>query len=163
MMKYSVDIAMMKVAHSPDQLYCLGLGSCVGVAVYDPIARVGGLLHVLLPAMYEFTSAGKIRTKFADTGITDLVDAVIKSGAARQRLKAKMAGGATMFSIKGSPQNDVIAIGRRNVQSCRDTLKKLGIDLIAQDTGGTKGRTVIFCVETGEFTIRMIDKGEKVI
>jgi chemotaxis protein CheD len=162
-MKYSVDIAMMKVAYANDLLYCLGLGSCVGVAVYDPVARVGGLLHVLLPAMHEFSQAGSIRTKFADTGIADLVNAVIKSGAARSRLKAKMAGGAAMFSIKGAPQNDALAIGRRNVQSCRDTLKRLGIELIAQDIGGTKGRTVIFNVETGELTIRIIDKGEKVI
>lgn len=163
MMKYSVDIAMMKVVRAPDQLYCLGLGSCVGVAVYDPVVGVGGLLHVLLPSMGEFATAGSVRTKFADTGITDLVDAVVRSGGMKFRLKAKMAGGAAMFAVKGAPLSDAIAIGRRNVQSCGDTLRKLGIELVAHDTGGSKGRTVIFDVGTGALVIRMMDRREKVI
>jgi len=163
MTKYSVDIAMMKVAYAPDQLYCLGLGSCVGVAVYDPVTRVGGLIHVLLPAMREFENAGNLRTKFADTGICDLIDAMVRAGAAKFRMKAKIAGGAAMFAIKGAPQSDAISIGKRNVQSCEDTLRRLGIELIAQDTGGTKGRTIIFNVETGALIVRMLDRGEKTI
>ena len=163
MTKHSVDIAVMRIARAPDQLYCLGLGSCVGVAVYDPIARVGGLIHILLPAMREFESAGHMRTKFADTGISDLVDCLLKSGAAKARLKAKMAGGAAMFAFKNVAQNDTIAIGKRNVQSCRDTLKKLGVELVAQDTGGTKGRTITFDIETGGLTVRMLGREEKVI
>lgn len=163
MIKHSVDIAMMKVARPPDLLYCLGLGSCVGVAIYDPVAHVGGLIHVLLPSMLEFENAGQIRTKFADSGISDLVEALRRAGAERVRMRAKMAGGAAMFVIKNTPQSDAMDIGKRNVKSCRDTLHKLGIELIAQDTGGTKGRTITFNIETGALTIRMIDKNEKVI
>jgi len=160
---FAVDIAMIKVTRSPNQLYSLGLGSCVGVAIYDPMTRIGGLIHVLLPSMGEFQSAGQVRTKFADSGISDLVDAMVKEGAAKFRLKAKMAGGAAMFALKSASQSDTIAIGKRNVQSCKDTLKQLGIELIAQDVGGNKGRTIMFNTETGALAIRMIDRGEKVI
>ena len=163
MMKHSVGIAMMKVAEAPDQMYCLGLGSCVGVAIYDPITRIAGLIHVLLPSMREFENAGQLRTKFADTGINDMVSEMLKKGAVKYRLKAKIAGGASMFDIKDSAASDMMAIGKRNVQSCKDTLKDLGIELIAHDTGGTKGRTIYFDTETTMLTIKIINKGEKVI
>ncbi len=154
---------MMKVAESPDQLYCLGLGSCVGVAVYDPVAKIAGMIHVLLPSMKEFESAGQLRTKFADTGISDMVAELLKKGAVKYRLKAKMAGGASMFDIKDNSAGELMAIGKRNVQSCREALKSLGIELVAHDTGGTKGRTIIFDIETNLLTIKTINKGEKVI
>lgn len=163
MMKHSVGIAMMKVAEAPDQMYCLGLGSCVGVAVYDPITKIAGLIHVLLPSMKEFENAGQLRTKFADTGISDMVSEMLKKGAAKYRLKAKLAGGASMFETKDSAASDLMAIGRRNVQSCKDTLKNLGIELVAHDTGGTKGRTIYFDIDTSMLTIKIINKGEKVI
>jgi chemotaxis protein CheD len=138
MVKHSIGIAMMKVAESPDQLYCLGLGSCVGVAVYDPVAKIAGMIHVLLPSMKEFESAGQLRTKFADTGLNDMVAELLKKGAAKYRLKAKMAGGASMFDIMDNSAGEMMAIGKRNVQSCRDVLKSLGIELVAHDTGAPK-------------------------
>lgn len=160
-MKFSVDIAMMKVARPPDQLYSLGLGSCVGVAIYDPTAKIGGLIHVLLPSIKEIEGAGHSRTKFADSGINELVDSLLRSGASRVRLRAKMAGGAAMFAIRNTAPGETI--GKRNVQSCRDTLKSLGINLVAYDVGGNKGRTVYFDVETGSLTIKVIDREDKVI
>jgi chemotaxis protein CheD len=158
---YAVDIAMMKVARAPDQLYSLGLGSCIGVAIYDPATKIGGLIHILLPSMKGFENGNHVRTKFADSGIAELVEAVIKAGASRARLKAKMAGGASMFAIKST--SDVHEVGKRNILSTRETLKNLGIDLIAYDTGGNKGRTIIFDIETGQLTIKTIDKAIKVI
>lgn len=161
MNSYAVDIAMMKVVRSPDQLYSLGLGSCVGVAIFDPAMRIGGLIHVLLPSSLEFEKANHVRTKFADSGIHDLVNELIKSGASKFRLKAKMAGGAAMFTLQNAMPNNMI--GKRNVVSCRETLKNLGIDIISQDIGGNKGRTIIFDVETGQLTVRMVDRSEKII
>lgn len=158
---YPVDIAMMKVARPPDQLYSLGLGSCVGVAIFDPLAKIGGLIHVLLPSHKEFDGSVHSRTKFADSGIPALVEELVRAGAAKYRMKAKIAGGATMF--KTSSSLDINAIGVRNIQSCKDTLKALGIELIAQDTGGNKGRTIYFNVDTGALRIKVIDKPEKVI
>lgn len=157
---HSVDIAMMKIAKPPDRLYSLGLGSCVGVAIYDPLAKIGGLIHILLPSIKEL-GPGHSRTKFADSGISDLVDALLKAGASKSRLKAKIAGGATMFAIRSN--SPLSAIGKRNVESCRETLAFLGIELIAQDTGGNTGRTIYFDIETGNLKIKAVDKPEKVI
>lgn len=158
---YPVDIAKMRVARSPDRLYSLGLGSCVGVAIYDPIARIGGLIHILLPSFAEFDGNAHSRTKFADSGINELVSAMIGQGAARFRLKAKIAGGAAMFASQNIGPGG--SIGDRNVESSRQTLRNLGIQLVAQDVGGNKGRTIYFDIETGRLTIKMVDEREKVI
>ncbi|UOO37340.1 chemotaxis protein CheD [Oscillospiraceae bacterium CM] len=160
-LRHAVDIAMMKIARAPAQLYSLGLGSCIGVAIYDPLTKVGGLIHVLLPFSEGFDLSYHPRTKFADSGIADLVEALIKNGASRSRMKAKMAGGASMFVIKHT--SDVHEVGKRNIHSSRETLKRLGIELIAHDTGGNKGRTVIFDLETGQMTIKTVDRAVKVI
>ena len=157
----SVDIAMMKIARSPQQLYSLGLGSCIGVALYDPVLKLGGLIHILLPSFGEFTGGVHSRTKFADSGISDLVNALIAAGASKVRLKAKMAGGAAMFAMKSGPSAN--EVGKRNIQSSTETMKRLGIELIAHDTGGNKGRTIIFDVETGQLTIKTVDRAVKVI
>jgi chemotaxis protein CheD len=158
---YAVDIAMMKIARAPEQLYSLGLGSCIGVAIYDPVTKIGGLIHILLPSSQGFDSGKHVRTKFADSGITDLVEALVKAGASRPRLKAKMAGGASMFTIKST--SDVHEVGKRNIQSSKDTLRQLGIELVAQDTGGNKGRTIYFDIDTGQLTIKTVDRAIKVI
>lgn len=158
---YAVDIAMMKVARAPDRLYSLGLGSCVGVAIYDPAVKIGGLIHILLPSAQGFENGNHARTKFADSGITDLVEAMVKEGASKLRMKAKMAGGASMFAAKAA--SGIHEVGKRNIQSSRETLKKLGIELVAQDTGGNKGRTIIFDIETGQLTIKTVDRAVKVI
>ncbi|NLA88200.1 MAG: chemotaxis protein CheD [Clostridiales bacterium] len=158
---YAVDIAMMKVARAPDQLYSLGLGSCVGVAIYDPVTKIGGLIHILLPTCQGFENGNHARTKFADSGIEALLEALIKAGASRSRLKAKMAGGASMFITNGT--SSVHEVGKRNIISSRDTLKRLGIELLAHDTGGNKGRTIYFDIETGQLTIKTVDKTVRVI
>lgn len=157
----AVDIAMMKIARAPVQLYSLGLGSCIGVAIYDPVIKIGGLIHILLPTYKGFENGKHSRTKFADSGIADLVDAIINAGASRVRLKAKMAGGASMFITKDA--SSIHAVGKRNIQSGRDTLKHLGIELVAQDTGGNKGRTIIFDIDTGQLTIKTVNKPVSVI
>ncbi len=162
-MRYSVDIAMMKVAGPPHELFSLGLGSCVAVALYDPVTRIGGLIHVLLPSISEFDSERHSKTKFADSGIAELLDAMVRVGAVRGRIRAKMAGGAAMFNFKGSLNSDAHAIGKRNIQSCRDTLNKLKIELVACDTGGAKGRSIVFYTETGAMSVRTIDRQEKII
>lgn len=157
----AVDIAMMKVARAPGQLYSLGLGSCIGVAIYDPAAKIGGLIHILLPTYQGFENGNHTRTKFADSGITDLVEALVKAGASKSRMKAKMAGGASMFVTNGT--SSAHEVGKRNIQSSKDTLKRLGIELVAHDTGGNKGRTIYFDVETGQMTIKTADRAVKVI
>lgn len=140
-------------------LVCLGLGSCVGIALYDTGKRIGGLVHVLLPISQNSDSSNP--TKFADTGIPFLLDEMIRLGASRQSIVAKIAGGSQMFSIKG--REDKINIGARNVEVTKDTLKKLGIPLIGEDTGGNFGRTMEFFVSTGIIKVKTIGRGEKEI
>jgi chemotaxis protein CheD len=157
----AVDIAMMKVARAPEQLYSLGLGSCIGVAIYDPAVKVGGLIHILLPTCQGFENGNHVKTKFADSGITELVEALVRAGASKARMRAKMAGGASMFITNGT--SSVHEVGKRNIQSSRDTLKRLGVELVAHDTGGNKGRTIYFDIETGQLTIKTVDKTVKII
>jgi chemotaxis protein CheD len=157
----AVDIAMMKVARAPEQLYSLGLGSCIGVAIYDPALKIGGLIHILLPTCQGFENGNHAKTKFADSGIAELVDTLVRAGASRARMKAKMAGGASMFVTNST--SSVHEVGKRNIESSRNTLRKLGVELVAHDTGGNKGRTIYFNIETGQLTIKTVDRTVKVI
>jgi chemotaxis protein CheD len=130
------------------------------VAIYDPISKVGGLAHVMLPDSTQIRNNSN-RAKFADTGIDDLVDLMVKAGASKTRLVAKIAGGAQMFAFNG--QTDMVRIGARNVEASKLKLKELGIRLLASDTGLNYGRTVEFYTETGDFIIKSVGKEKKTI
>lgn len=138
----------------------MGLGSCVGVALYDPVSKVGGLAHVMLPDSTQIRNNSN-RAKFADTGIQDLVNLMVRAGANKGRLVAKIAGGAQMFAFNG--QSDMVRIGARNVEASKLKLKQLGIRLLAEDTGLDYGRTVEFYTETGDFLIKSVGKAKKTI
>lgn len=155
-----VGMADMAVCAGDDAVTTLGLGSCIGIAICDPASKIGGLVHIMLPDSSGIRNNTN-RTKFADTGIEDLVSAIVKKGGTRSRLVAKIAGGAQMFA--GSNKNDTIRIGERNAQASREKLKELKIPLLAEDTGKTYGRTVIFYPGTGEYVIRAIGMPEKTI
>jgi len=146
-----VGMADLNVCKSPDGITTLGLGSCVGVAIRDPITKVGGLAHVMLPDSTQIENNSN-RYKFADTGIEDLVKKI---------LEAKIAGGAQMFAFQN--KSDMVRVGERNVEASKKKLKQLGIPLKAEDTGLNYGRTVIFYPETGKFIIRSAGKPEKTI
>lgn len=150
-----VGMADLKICISPDAITTLGLGSCVGVAIRDPLTRIGGLAHVMLPDSTQIKE-NKNRAKFADTGIEDLVEQIVAAGASRNRLVAKIAGGAQMFAFQN--KSDMIRIGDRNVDSAIKKLGDLKIPILAQDTGENFGRTVIFYPETGSFEIRAVGK-----
>ncbi len=156
-----VGMADLNTCLSPDGLITLGLGSCVGIAIRDPIAKVGGLAHIMLPDSTAIQNGGQNIAKFADTGIAELVRQMEKRGALRTRMMAKLAGGATMFNF-GS-KSDLVQIGLRNVQASIKKLQELKIPVIAKDTGLNYGRTVIFYPETGDYVIRAVGKSESVI
>ncbi|HHV80731.1 TPA: chemotaxis protein CheD [bacterium] len=140
-------------------LVCLGLGSCVGVALYDSSKKMGGLAHILLPRPQVSDNSNP--TKFASTGIPFLLEEMIRLGASKSSLLAKIAGGSQMFSIKG--REDKINIGARNVEVAKDTLKDLGIPIVGEDTGGSMGRTIEFYVSDGTVKIKAIGRGERKI
>lgn len=155
-----VGMADLKTCNSPDGLTTLGLGSCVGIAIRDPITKVGGLAHVMLPDSTAIKQNSNI-AKFADTGITELVRLMELQGAKRSRMVAKIAGGAQMFAFQN--KSDLVRVGDRNVQASKDKLKELNIPILAEDTGESYGRTVIFFPETGDFVIRAVGKSERTI
>ena len=156
-----VGMADLKTCLSPDGLITLGLGSCIGIAIRDPVTKVGGLAHIMLPDSKAIQNSGQNIAKFADTGIAELVRQMEKRGALRSRMVAKIAGGATMFSFGG--KSDLVQVGLRNAEASIKKLKELNIPIIAQDTGANYGRTVIFYPETGNYVIRAVGKSESVI
>lgn len=151
-----VGMADLKTCVAPDGVITLGLGSCVGIAIRDPISKVGGLAHIMLPDSTAIRNAQQNIAKFADTGIPELVKQMEKRGAKRDRMVAKIAGGATMFKFAGT--SDTMQVGERNIQASKQTLVKLNIPLLAEDTGMNYGRTVTFFPETGEFHIKAVGK-----
>ncbi len=155
-----VGMADLKLCISPDSVTTLGLGSCVGVAIRDTQNKVGGLAHVMLPDSTAIKNNVNIY-KFADTGIAELVRLMEEKGAKRSRMVAKIAGGAQMFAFQN--KNDLVRVGERNVEASIRKLKELKIPILAQDTGDSYGRTVIFYPENGDFVIRAVGKPEKVI
>ncbi|MGB9792628.1 MAG: chemotaxis protein CheD [Thermacetogeniaceae bacterium] len=154
MEEIKIGIGEWKVAHNPARLITIGLGSCVGVALYDPLNSIGGLAHVMLPDSSEFKDITN-RGKFADLAIPDLLEAMLKMGARRATTVAKLAGGARMF-ISADSNLPVLNIGERNVAMCRKVLGELGIRIVAEDTGGNYGRTMILDTTNGKVYIKAI-------
>lgn len=156
-----VGMADLNICVSPDGITTLGLGSCVGIALRDPITKIGGLAHIMLPDSTTIRNNTNI-PKFADTGIEELVKRVVARGANRTKLVAKIAGGAQMFSFQGG-NSEATRVGERNVEAVKKKLAEMHIPIIAEDTGKNFGRTVIFYPENGDFVIRAVGKPERII
>ena len=132
----------------------------MGVALYDPVTKVSGLLHCMLPDSTQIRNNSNV-AKFADTGIDALIQLMEKNGAQKRRLIAKIAGGAQMFAF--SSENSMLCVGKRNVEATKKKLESLGIKIIAEDTGDSYGRTIEFYPETGELLIKTVGKTQKII
>lgn len=148
-----VGIGELNVAVSPVKLSSLGLGSCVGIVLYDSLKKIGGLAHIMLPDSSQ-VSNNLNRGKFANTAAEDLVIEMIRIGARKEMMVAKLAGGAHMFGI----ESDVMKIGQRNIAASREALKKLGIPIVAEEVGGSVGRTIELNTETGILRIKTANK-----
>ena len=155
-----VGMADLKVCKSPDGLTTLGLGSCVGVAPRDPITKVGGLLHAMLPDSTVIKNNTCVE-KFVDSGLEELVKQMVRAGANKSRLEAKLAGGAQMFAFQRN--SDLVKVGARNAEAARKKLSAMRIKLLAEDTGLNYARTVIYYPETGIYVIKAVGKPEKKI
>lgn len=155
-----VGMADLNSCKSPGALTTLGLGSCIGIVLYDPKTKVSGLAHIMLPDSTQIKNNSNV-AKFADTAIVKLISDMEKLGANKKRLVAKIAGGAQMFSFGSG--NDLMRIGERNAIATRDKLKQLGIPLLGEDCGKNYGRTIEFYSESGDLHIKTIGKELKII
>lgn len=154
-----VGMAELVVARNPATLVTLGLGSCIGLVVYDQMLHIAGMVHIMLPESREAKDIPK-PGKFADTAVPLLLAELDKHGANKSQLRAKMAGGAQMFTIPGK-DSAVFAVGARNTEATAKMLAKFGIRVVASDTGGNKGRSVEFSVETFKMVVKTLGSGTK--
>lgn len=155
-----VGMADLNVCPYPDAITTLGLGSCVGVALFDSTNKCGGLAHIMLPDSTAIRNNSN-KAKFADTGIEELVRQMEALGASRRKMTAKLAGGAQMFAFSNT--SDMVRIGERNVEACKKKLAELGIKVIAEDTGLNYGRTIEFYTETGILLVKAVGRPVKEI
>ncbi|GAM15582.1 chemotaxis protein CheD [Mesobacillus selenatarsenatis] len=156
-----VGIADMNIVKVPDLIRTTGLGSCVGVVLYDQAREIAGMAHIMLPDSSLSRAEPLNKAKFANTAIKELLNALIKIGARPSGIKAKIAGGAQMFQFSGS--SDMMRIGPRNVEAVLQELKELRIPIIARDVGGNSGRTIEFDPKNGLMQIRTVNKGNSEI
>lgn len=152
-MNLIVGIGDIKISKSPDIITTIGLGSCIGITMYDPIMKIGGLAHIMLPDSLLLPEV-KDPLKFADLAIPILLNELQIRGASRVNLRAKIAGGASMF--KFADQSIIMNIGERNGEAVRNKLREQGVVLTSIDIGGEKGRTMILDLNTGIVKIRVI-------
>jgi chemotaxis protein CheD len=155
-----VGMADLNAGRHPCMLTTLGLGSCVGISLFDRKTRISGMAHVMLPSSKQARDASNA-AKFADTGIIDLVNKMLGLGAGRTTLVAKLAGGAQMFAFKDV--SEVMRIGDRNIEAARHILSLIRIPVLSEDVGANFGRTIELYSEDGSLLIKTIGHGSKTI
>lgn len=159
MAKIVVGMADLCVCRAPDVLATIGLGSCVGIAVYDPRTKIAGLAHVMLPESVNMTERNP--AKFADTAIKKMLHEMEALGAQRKSIWAKIAGGAQMFSF--DTKNEHLRVGDRNLDAVRKALRSERIPVMAEETGDTFGRTMELDAEDGSVLIKAIGQQNRYI
>jgi chemotaxis protein CheD len=153
-------MAEIEIVRASGTLACLGLGSCIGLCLFDPQTKVAGMAHIMLPAAHVNKPVDKLG-KFADTGVGELMRQMERAGARHSRLVAAYVGGAQVFSFGTSERR--LDIGLRNADAVSAHLKAQNIRVLGTDVGGNAGRTVSFAVPSGEIRVRTVAQGEKVL
>ncbi|MGD9823556.1 chemotaxis protein CheD [Desulfobacter sp.] len=150
-MKQIVGVADMKVSNNPaDDVVTYSLGSCIGLVIYDPVARVGGILHYMLPeSAIDKEKAAQKPFMFADTGIPRLFKAAYTMGAKKHRVKIFVAGGAEILD-----QNGFFNIGKRNYLALKKMFFKNKVMIDKQDVGGNINRTIRIEIASGDIFLK---------
>lgn len=153
-MLVTVDMADWAVSNEPHaSLITHSLGSCIGVSIYDPQARVGGLLHFMLPdSSVAPEQAADYPGMFADTGLVRLFLSSYDLGAVKQRLRVRVAGGSQLLG-----SNEDLNIGKRNYLAMLRILRRNGVRIEAEDVGGSVCRGLQLDVATGIVRVRTRD------
>ena len=149
-----VGIGDMKFARGEGSIITYALGSCIGIAFYDPFIHLGALLHIMLPSQFNYNDINAF--KYADSGIRETIRKLTAFGMVKPRTVVKIAGGAKMFEISGN-------IGTRNIASVKKVLLGEGMRIAAEDTGGSYARTMKLDLSTGSVTIRTFGRPEKIL
>lgn len=147
-----IGIGDYAVSDNGSPLSTVGLGSCIGIVIYDSRKKIAGLSHIMLPTM---GSKQDRIGKYADTAVPALLEEMNKKGGFSRNYKAKIAGGASLFNFK----DDTLQIGKRNAEAVEAALKQYNIPILKKDVGGDRGRTITFYPDTEELHIRMVKKG----
>lgn len=155
-----VGLSEIYVGKEGENIITVGLGSCVGVIIYDDKNKIFGLSHIMLSDSTQFKNVQNIG-KYVDLAIPELIRQVIENGALRKNLKCKLIGGASMFNF--SDTSLISDIGKRNVIKAREILLKEKIEIISEDVFGTKGRTISINTSTGEIFVKTVGEETKVI
>lgn len=153
-----VEMAQLILAEAPAKLVTRGLGSCLGITLYDPIKKFGGMVHAMLPDIEK----AKIQTnpaRFVNSAVKKMVEEMEKKGCSRSRLAAKVFGGAHMFSFIISDGS--LNVGQKNVEMAESVLNEMKVKISAQETGGTFGRTIELNLDDGKVLIKTVSWGEK--
>lgn len=151
-----VGIAQMNICMPPDKICTAGLGSCIGIILYDTETKVAGLVHIMLPDSTKIKQNQNL-IKFADTGIDALIALLEQQKVPRKNLKAKIAGGACMFAFTSK---DIGSIGQQNIDAVRNKLKDLEIPIVAEDVGGNVGRTITF--DPVSYELEIVKTGKQI-
>lgn len=146
----------LHTGQSGDVLTAYGIGSCIVVVCYDSEKPMAGMLHAMLP---EKAGKGTDKNRYADTGIENLVKAMIDMGTGIKEMRAKIFGGARMFEIGN--QSD--SIGNRNVKKAKEILEKKGIPIMGEDTGNNYGRTIEFFVTEKKAKVKSFGRDIKIV
>lgn len=154
----TVGISDLNIAQNGDMLVTHALGSCIGICLYDNVAKIAGLSHIMLPSSIGFNPVGKQIYKFADTAIPELIKKMQAVGANKIYLRAKIAGGAQMFA--GVNNSSLANIGERNISAVKAELARQRIPILAEDTGKNYGRTQYFSSNDGVMIIKSVNRGE---
>jgi chemotaxis protein CheD len=158
----TVAIGELVVSAAPeDVLVAYGLGSCVAICLYDPVARVGGMLHALLPSAPTRIEVACVSARFVEQGVPLLLEAMQRISARGSRLIAWVCGGARILSAPGFEQS--LSIGERNVQAAEEALRLAGLRIKSQDIGGRRGRTVKIYAATGRVTVKTLGQSERAL
>lgn len=162
-MTSTANVLMGEIAVSKDKENILEtfVGSCVALCLYDIHAKVAGMAHVMLPSSGKGKMPSKpgYFAKYADQAVETLLKMMLKNDVEKRRIKAKIVGGANMFSHEGG--TSLFNIGERNVQALRKLLKEHGIPIVAEDVGMNYGRKVKFSVELGDVVVSSRKEGKR--
>lgn len=159
----TVGMGEVKLCSDPGEVLCaLGLGSCIGVSMYEPQLKLAGMCHIVLPSSAVASGAVVEPGRYADTAVAELLRQMESAGAGKERIAVAVAGGAELFKLAGS-EGSVLDIGRRNHDAAQAALDALGLTVLGTDVGGNCGRSLSLRVDKGVVTVKRLGQGEAVL